>query len=131
MNIETEYILISVNYEQPQIYSILTLENISENGLIKIQSNIRIVECVTNNIPVFIDYEFIDLRNDILTINEGFSLDEDYIIRCAGYDIRPGLIMTIGNVKIYFKKEGVNSYIELYAPFYEFNYYCYSNYLEN
>mgnify|MGYP003309528756 CR=1 FL=1 len=131
MEIETDYIFVSVNYEQPQIYSILTLENIKDDGLIKIQSNIRIVECNTTKAPVFIDGEFIDLRNDTLTINDGFSLDDDYIIRCVGYDIKHGLIMTIGNVHVYFRKYGINSYVELYAPFHESNYYCYSNYIEN
>ena len=131
MNIETEYILVSVNYEQPQIYSILTLENVPEDGLIKIQSNIRIVECITNNTPIFIDNDFIDLRNDTGTMNKGFSMDEDYIIRCCCYDMKSGRIMTIGNTEIYFKTEGENSYIELYSPFSDFKYYCYSNYLKN
>lgn len=129
--IETDYILVSVNYEQPQVYSIITLENIKESGLIKIQSNIRIVECYTNKPPVFIDDEYIDLRNDILRIDNGFSLKEDYIIRCSGYDLKTGLIMTIGKVEIYFRKSGTKSYIELYSPFYLSKYYCYSNYLEN
>lgn len=131
MEIETEYILVSVNYEQPQIYSILTLENVKESGLIKIQSNIKIVECHTNNDPIFIEGEYIDLRNDTLRIYEGFSLDKDYIIRCSGYNLLPGLLMTIGQVELYFKKHGNNSFVELYAPFHDSKYFCYSNYLEN
>ena len=131
MNIETEYILVSVNYEQPQIYSIITLENIEESGLIKIQSNIRIVECHTGKTPIFINGEFIDLIDDVLSIYEGFSLDNDYIFRCAGYDLKPGLIMTIGKVEIYYRKNGTKSFVELYSPFYNSKYYCYSNYLSN
>ena len=129
--IETDYILVSVNYEQPQVYSIITLENIKESGLIKIQSNIRIVECYTTNPPIFIDGEYIDLRNDTLRIDNGFELESDYIIRCAGYDLQTGLVMTIGSVEIYFRKSGTKSYVELYSPFYQLKYYCYSNYLEN
>ena len=131
MDIETEYILVSVNYEQPQIYSIITLENVKENGLIKIQSNIRIVECHTTDPPIFIDDEYIDLRNNTLEIYEGFSLDSDYIVRCIGYNMSPGLIMTIGDVDLYFKKLEDNSFVELYVPFYDSKYFCYSNYLEN
>ena len=131
LDIETDYILVSVEYEHPQVYSILTLENIKEDGLIKIQSNIRIVECYTNKPPVFIDNEYIDLRDDTLRIDNGFSLDKDYVIRCVGYDLKTGLIMKIGDVEIHFRKIGVRSYIELYAPFYDSKYYCYSKYLEN
>lgn len=130
LDIETEYILVSVNYEQPQIYSILTLENVKEDGLIKIQSNIRIVECYTNKSPIFIDGEYIDLRDDTLRIDNGFSLDKDYVIRCVGYDLKTGLIMKIGDVEVYFRKIGSKSYIELYAPFHESKYYCCSNYLD-
>lgn len=129
LEIETDYILVSVNYEQPQIYSILTLENIKESGLIKIQSNIRIVECHTTKPPIFIDGEFIDLRDDTLKIYEGFSLDKDYIMRCSGYNINQGLIMTIGKTELYFRKQGNNSFVELYAPFHDSKYFCYSNYL--
>jgi hypothetical protein len=131
MDIETDYVLVSVNYEQPQIYSIITLENVKESGLIKIQSNIRIVECHTNNTPIFIDGEYIDLRKDTLEMYEGFTLDADYIVRCVGYNMSPGLIMTIGDVDLYFKKIGENSFVELYAPFHDSKYFCYSNYLTN
>ena len=96
--IQTDYIYVSVEYEHPEIYSIITLENIKDDGLIKIQSNIRIVECYTNKPPIFIDGEYIDLRDDTLRIDNGFSLDKDYVIRCVGYDLKTGLIMKIGDV---------------------------------
>ena len=44
MTIDTGYVEFSVNYKQPSIYSLLTLENVADNGYIKLQSNIRAVE---------------------------------------------------------------------------------------
>ena len=128
----TEYIPISVNYKQPDYYSLLTLENVRNNGYIKLQSNIRAVECVVNGTPIFIDDEFIDLTNNILGIHKDYSIDADYIILFSGYNLMNGIIMEIGNTtKLYLAKEGNMSYMELYSPILNTNYYCQSNRLDN
>lgn len=132
MNGSTDFIPISVNYQQPSYYSIITLENVAENGYIKIQSNIRAVDCKVNGTPIFIDGEYIDLRYTSLTINEDYVLDSDYIITFSGYNFLQGLIMEIGsNVKIYYTTEGNETYLELYCPFQNTIYYCQSNRLTN
>ena len=129
---ETDFIPISVNYTQPNYYSLLTLENVRSNGYIKLQSNIRAVECVINGTPIYIDGEYIDLRNNILSINKDYALDNDYVIKFSGYDLQNGLIMQIGenNVEVYLVTENGFSYLELYAPILNTNYYCQSNRLE-
>jgi hypothetical protein len=130
MDGETDYIPISVNYTQPNYYSLLTLENVKNNGYIKLQSNIRAVECFVDGTPIFIDGEYIDARNNIITINKDYALDNDYVIRFSGYDLKTGLIMQIGNIEIYLVKENDLSYLELYSPILKTNYYCQSNRLE-
>lgn len=141
MNIATEYIYFSVNYEQPAAYSILTLENISEQGYIKLQSNIRIVECYTENTPLFIDGEYIDLTNDVLSVNDGFSFNNDFVINFSGYNLTEGLIMQLFDgkniINLYYRKGiyDVNNniekvFIELSVPISFTRYVCFSNYLD-
>lgn len=129
---ETEYVPISVNYTQPDYYALLTLENVKNNGYIKLQSNIRAVECVINGTPIFVNGEYINLHNNILSVNKDYSVDSDYVIKFSGYDLRNGLIMQIGkNIKIYLITNNGESYLELYSPILNTYYYCQSNRLTN
>lgn len=127
---ETDYIPISVNYTQPDYYALLTLENIKDNGYIKLQSNIRAVECVVDGTPIFVDGDYIDLSNNTLSINKDYALDNDYIIKFSGYDLQQGLIMQIGDIDIYLVKENEYTYLELFSPILKTFYYCQSNRLE-
>ena len=140
MELETDYIYFSVNYEQPSVYSILTLENVSNEGYIKLQSNIKIVECYTDKEPVYIDGEYIDLTDNVLGINEGFSLDNDFIINFSGYNFSEGLIMQLfdgtNTINMYYLKGtyDVNNnvekvFIELSVPVGFTTYCCFSNYI--
>jgi len=141
MKIETDYIYFSVNYEQPSIYSILSLENISKEGYVKLQSNIKIVECHTEKDPIYIDDEYIDLRDDILTIDDGFSLDNNFVINFSGYNFSEGLLMQlfdgVNTINLYYRT-GIydinnnvkKAFIELLTPV-SFTYYCcFSNYID-
>lgn len=141
MQIETEYIYFSVNYEQPSVYSILTLENASNDGYIKLQSNIKIVECHTEKEPIYIDGEYIDLTDNVLYINDGFSLDNDFVINFSGYNFSEGLIMQLFDgtnvISLYYRK-GVydvngdieKAFIELSVPIVLTKYCCFSNYID-
>jgi len=142
MNIETDYIFFSVNYEQPAVYSVLSLENVSKNGYIKLQSNIRAVECYTTSDPIYIDNEYIDLRNDALTIDKDFSFEDNFIINLSGYNLSDGLIMQlsdgVNNINLYMRKGIYNinnniekTYIELNIPVGFTTYQCFSNYIDN
>lgn len=142
MELETDYIYFSVNYEQPAAYSVLSLENVSKDGYIKLQSNIRAVECHTKSDPIYINGEYIDLRNDVLTIDEDFSLEDDFIINVSGYNLSDGLIMQLSdgtnNINLYLRK-GIydinnnveKTYIELGIPIGFTKYQCFSNYIDN
>ena len=141
MEIETDYIYFSVNYEQPSVYSILSLENVSREGYIKLQSNIKIVECHTEKDPVYINGEYIDLRDDVLTIDEGFSFDDDFVINFSGYNFSEGLLMQLfdGNntISLYYRTGTYDindnikkAFVELITPVGFTYYYCFSNYLD-
>lgn len=142
MDIATEYIYFSVNYIQPAIYSILTTENVKENGYIKLQSNIKSIECYTNKDPIFIDGEYINLKDDVLTMNDNFILSDNFIINFSGYNISEGLIMQLSNsynnIYVYLRKGiyDVNNNVE--KTFVELTnnvglskYECRSNYINN
>ena len=62
MEVDTGYLLFSVNYVQPSVYSILTLENISNEGYIKLQSNVRAVEAKSYKDVEYIDNEYVNLK---------------------------------------------------------------------
>jgi len=142
MDIETDYIYFSVNYEQPAVYSVLSLENVSSNGYIKLQSNIRAVEFHTGSDPIFIDDEYIDVRNDILYLDSDFSFDTDFIVNICGYNLGYGLLMQLSNetttINLYLRKGTYEingnvekTYIEMIIPVGFTNFQCYSNYIDN
>jgi hypothetical protein len=141
MYIETDYIYFSVNYEQPAAFSILTLENVSNSGYIKLQSNIKTIKCYTGKEPIFLYDEYIDLRDDVLGINDGFSFDNDFVINCSGYGFSEGLIMQLFDgtniINVYYRKGtyDVNNglekvFIELNVPVSFTKYCCFSNYID-
>ena len=143
MDASTEYINFSVNYKQPSIYSLLVLENIPENGYIKLQSNIRAVQGHSEKEVEYIDNEYANLKDNTVFIDEDFSLSDDFIINLLGYDLTPNtLIMQLSdgnnNVNLYLRK-GVycinnnveKTFIELSIPVGFTNYVSYSNYIDN
>ena len=140
---DTGHILISVNYKQPSVYSILSLENVSNNGYIKIQSNIRAVEAKSNKNVDYINNEYVDLRNNTVYIDDDFSLDDDFVINLLGYNlIHNALIMQLSdgnnNINLYLRK-GIydinnnieKTFIELNIPTAFTSYICFSNYIDN
>lgn len=140
MEIETDYIYFSVNYVQPSAYSILTLENISQEGYIKLQSNIKVVECYTEKESCFVEGEYVDLTDNTLTINDGFSFNDNFIINFSGYNFLEGLIMQLfdekNTINLYYRKGiyDVNDnvekvFIELSIPVGFTCYCCFSNYI--
>lgn len=143
MEIETEYIPFSVNYKQPSIYSLLTLENVSNNGYIKLQSNIRAVEAKSEKDVEYIDNEYVDLKDNTIFIDDDFSLDDDFVINLLGYNLTLNtLIMQLSDgtnvINLYLRK-GIydinnnieKTFIELNIPVGFTSYVCYSNYIDN
>ena len=142
MEVETEFIPFSVNYKQPSIYSILTLENVSNNGYIKLQSNIRAVEAYAKKEIEYIDNEYVNLKDNTVFIDKDFSLDDDYIINLLGYNLTPNaLIMQLSDknniMNLYFRKgvyetnnNNEKTFIELNIPVSYTQYVCFSNYID-
>ena len=143
MEIDTDYISFSVNYKQPSIYSLLTLENISNNGHIKLQSNIRAVEAHSEKDVKYIDHEYADLKNNSVYIDDDFSMNDDYIINLLGYDLTTNaLIMELSDSKnkvALFLRKGTydvnnnieKTFVELCTPIGYTYYVCQSNYIDN
>ena len=142
MEVSTDFILFKVEYKRPAIYSLLSLENISNEGYIKLQSNIRAVEAKSKNNIKYIGNEYVDLKDNMVFIDDDFSLNDDFIINLLGYDFTPNtLIMQLSNgsntVNLYFRK-GIydinnnkeKAFIELNIPIGSTYYICYSNYID-
>ena len=143
MEVSTEYIQFSVNYKQPSIYSLFTLENIFNNGYIKLQSNIRAVEAHSDRNVKYINNEYVNLKDNAVAIDRDFSLDDDFIINLLGYDLTLNtLIIQLSdnsNTIDLYLRNGVydinnnveKTYVELKIPV-GFTYYvCYSNYIDS
>jgi hypothetical protein len=142
MEVETDFVLFSVNYKQPSIYSILTLENVHNNGYIKLQSNIRAVEGHAKKAVKYIDNEHVDLKDNTVFIDKDFSLNDDYIINLLGRDLTTNtLIMQlsdgINTINLYLRKGTYDinnniekTFIELNIPTGFTSYICYSNYID-
>lgn len=142
LEVDTGFIPFSVNYKQPSIYSLLSLENVANNGYIKLQSNIRAVEAHSSKDVAYINNEYADLRDNTIYINEDFSLDDDFIINLLGYNLKANaLIMQLsdGNNKInlYLRKgiydidDGTERiFVELQIPISFTSYVCSSNHID-
>jgi hypothetical protein len=89
MDVDTGYIYISVNYIQPNVYALITLENIFDEGSIKIQSNIIALEAkYYGTPPPYLNNDYIDLSsaNNYVYFDEGFSLSEKHFtLNIKGY----------------------------------------------
>ena len=139
---DTGYIAFSVNYKQPSVYSILTLENVKNNGYIKLQSNIRAVEAHSDKDVEYINNEYANLIDNTVYIDDDFSLDDDFVINLLGYNIEPNtLIMQLSDgqnvTNIYYRygtydinKNIEKAFVELVTPI-GFTYYVtFSNYID-
>lgn len=143
MEVSTDFIPFKVEYKRPSVYSLLTLENISDSGYIKLQSNIRAVEAKALKNVEYVNNDYVNLKNNSIYINEDFSLNDDFVINLLGYDLTPNaLIMQLsdGNnsINLYLRK-GIydinnnieKTFIELNIPIGFTSYICYSNYINN
>lgn len=143
MEVKTEYIRFSVNYIMPSVYALVSLENIKNEGSIKIQSNILSLECkYLGDEPLYINSDSVDLTNsnNSVYLDEGFSLNKDFTINLVGKDFKTlDTILELTNgiktikLKKKFGKFNSNDYIiyyELTVPS-GFSYYVIqSNYID-
>lgn len=148
MDVDTGYVRFSVNYVMPSIYALVTLENIKDEGSIKIQSNILSLEAKYhgNDHPNYLYDNYIDLTNPdtYVYMDEGFDIKNDFTINLKGYGFadfstilqlsnstktitvtkKKGIYLSAGNVE--------KTYFELKVPCSSFAFYVIrSNYIDN
>lgn len=91
ITLDTGYIQFSVNYEAATIFSIINLTNIPKTGSILLHSNIVSADGKTTKEAKYIDGNYLDLRDDILTFDEGFLFDGDFSLITYAYNISPNI----------------------------------------
>lgn len=89
--IHSDIIEFSVNYFQPSLYSILKLENVCNEGYIKIGNNMIIIDGVSNpSPPIYIADKEVDIRGDGTYVKwvEGYSIINNFTVEIAVRDIK-------------------------------------------
>jgi hypothetical protein len=69
-----------VSYSKPNVYVNLSADN-TDNAGIELNWNVIQIIGRTEGIPNFIESEKLNLRGDLLTFDEGFSLDRDFTLK--------------------------------------------------
>lgn len=76
--LDTGYILLTVSYQIAQIFSPLELNNKSEHGCIEIKSNIVSSIGIPDTEVIYIDNEYVDLRENSVTYDVGFRAEGNF-----------------------------------------------------
>lgn len=95
ISLDTGYIGFSVTYNQYSVFNLLELTNLPDVGAIQIISNIVSAEGkLKKEPPIFLDGEYIDLRDNELTFDEGFLFDGDfsYVMLFYGMDVNDEIL---------------------------------------
>lgn len=142
MTLDTGYILFTVSYQIAQIFSPLELNNIPEHGAIEIKSNIVSTIGVPEKDVIYIDNEYVDLRDNSVTYDVGFKVDGNFTKVFIFYEPnRNTKIVHLEDknkftVDIFYRKgsysdsNGEMGVFELIANSCGINYVLFSNYVE-
>lgn len=90
--VTTGLVPFTVNYVNPNIYAIITLENNACKGWIKITSNATLIEGTNNpEPPKYIDNEKVDLTEDgsFVRWDDGFSINGNFSLYVKGSNFNP------------------------------------------
>lgn len=142
MVLDTGYILFTVSYQVAQIFSPLELNNKPEYGSIEIKSNIVSTIGIPDKDVIYIDGEYIDLRDNTVTYDVGFKIEGNFTEVFFFYE--PNLNKRIIHLEdkekftadIYYRKgtysdsNGEKSLFELIANSCGINYVIFSNYID-
>lgn len=74
IDVDTGYINLSVTYSIRDVFSLLEPTNLAKQGCIQIRSNIVSSEGHPESEAIFINGEYVDLKNNSLSYTEGFAL---------------------------------------------------------
>lgn len=142
LEVSTDYLFFQVRYKYPSIYSLLTLENVKNNGYIKLRSNIRAVEAHSKTNVEYINNEYANLKDNTAIIDDDFSLDDDFIINLLGYNFTSNdLIMQLSDgqnvTKMYYRQGTYDindnvkkAFLELIVPIGSTYHISFSNYID-
>ena len=85
MIVDTGLVPFTVSYTQPAMFALVHLENVYDEGYIKITSNIITIEGTASpDPPTYIDDKKIDVTADgaYVMFDEGFSITNDFTLQC-------------------------------------------------
>lgn len=89
IDVDTGYINLSVTYSIRDVFSLLEPTNLAKQGCIQIRSNIVSSEGHPESEAVFINGEYVDLKNNSLSYTEGFALKGDFSLAIVFYNAEP------------------------------------------
>ena len=89
MSLKTPEIHFSISYSTYSVFSLLEPLNIPKIGAIQLRSNIVSSEGHLTKNAIYIDGEFIDLRDDTMTYSEGFAFKGDFSFVALFYGMKP------------------------------------------
>lgn len=88
MPLKTEEIHFSISYSTFSVFSLLEPLNMPKIGAIQLRSNIVSSEGHLTKKAAFIDGEFLDLRNDVMTYGEGFAFKGNFSFVALFYGMK-------------------------------------------
>lgn len=89
ISLDTGLIKISVTYDVREMFSLLEPTNLPDIGAIQIRSNIVSSEGHLQKNGIYINGEYIDLTNNVLTYSEGFILNDPFSLVLCFYGVKP------------------------------------------
>ena len=113
--LDTGYITIHVSYKTATVFSMIELTNLPRQGAIQLHSNIISADGVTEKDTEYIGGEYLDLRDNTLTYNEGFLFDGNFSTVIYVYEITPNvpfLYFSSTNNELF---EGILTYRTIYT----------------
>lgn len=141
MLLDTGYIHFTVTIEASNVFFNLELMNRPDQGAIHIKANVVSVQAVIGNgSPIYIDGEYLDLRNNYIYYNRGFSISGNFSLFLKLYGLTPNkelLKMANGDSElslttrtgIFSDTDGRIMHMELHTHETPVPYVLYSNYI--
>lgn len=92
MVVDTGFISFNIEYYSPDLWSLVSLTNISEDGVVRIDSGIKIIEFTSNpETPIFINENMVDLSDEdyYVDYNDGFNINDDFTLQLQVMNLTP------------------------------------------
>ena len=101
ITVDTGYIYIVVKYSNPYLFSHLVLECNKKEACIIINSNLITSEGkLDHGDPIYIDGKYLDLRENKIVFDDGFSFSDNFSLAIAMYNIEKNLpLLTLSDGK--------------------------------